>query len=256
MTLAKQSVAGKTALITGAASGIGAALVKQLCSAGARVVAVDIQADALAELEAAHGCVVHTADITTEQANRDMVATAVAAVGPLDLVFLNAGVLGRSREEQGQPYRVGELNPDHYRKVMAVNTDSVIYGTIAAAPHMNAGGGIIVTASAAGLVPWEPTPFYTATKHAVVGWTRAVAGSLAEQEITMNAICPGGVATALLGLSADVAKDVPSLLDPVQVAQAAIDTATSGATGTAVSVVANRDPIVQTHDFNSIPNFP
>lgn len=250
------SLAGKVALVTGAASGIGAALVEQLCAQGAQVVAVDIQAEALAELAATHGCVTQTADITTEPANRDMVAAAVESAGLLDLVFLNAGVLGRSREEQGQPYLVGDLDGDQYRKVMAVNTDSVIYGTIAAAPHMNPGGGIIVTASAAGLVPWKPTPFYTATKHAVVAWARAVADSLAEQQVTINAICPGGVATALLGLTAEAAKDVPKLLDPAQVAQAAIGTALSGATGTAVSVVANRDNVVQTHDFTSIPDFP
>jgi len=249
-------LSGKTALVTGAASGIGAALVAQLTSQGASVLAVDIQNDALDALAEQTGCLPYVADITTEAANRAMVDAAVAALGPLDLMFLNAGVLGRSREEQGQPYQVGDLVLDQYRKVMAVNTDSVIYGTVAAAPHMNDGGGIIVTASAAGLVPWEPTPFYSATKHAVVGWTRAVASSLAEQNVTINAVCPGGVATALLGLTADAAEAVPQLLDPAQVAEAAITTALGGATGTAVSVVANRTPVAQTHKFNTIPNFP
>lgn len=246
----------KTALVTGAASGIGAALVEQLSQRGATVVAVDIQAELLSELAAAHGCHAQVVDVTTEQANRDMIAVAVEAVGGLDLLFLNAGVLGRSRKEQGQPYVVGELALDQYRKVMAVNTDSVIYGTVAAAPHMNAGGGIIVTASAAGLVAWTPTPFYTATKHAVVGWARAVADSLAEQNVTINAICPGGVATALLGLAAEAAKGAPKLLDPAAVAAASIETALGGATGTAVSIVANREPVVQTHSFTPIPDFP
>lgn len=250
------SMRDKRALVTGAASGIGAALVAQLCAGGAQVMAVDIQASALAELASEHGCETQVVDVTTEQANRDMVATTIASLGELDLVFLNAGILGRTREEQGQPYRVGDLDLDQYRKVMAVNTDSVIYGTVAAAPHMRDGGGIIVTASAAGLVPWKPTPFYSATKHAVVGWARATSDALAEQNITINAICPGGVATALLGLTADVAKDVPKLLDPATVAAAAIDTALGAATGTAVSVVASRDPVVQTHSFTSIPDFP
>ena len=250
------AVQDKTALVTGAASGIGAALVERLCAGGATVVAVDIQADALAALAAAHGCETQVVDVTTEQANRDMVEAAVGSVGALDLVFLNAGVLGRTRQEQGQPYRVGDLDLDQYRKVMAVNADSVIYGTVAAAPHMHSGGGIIVTASAAGLMPWKPTPFYTATKHAVVGWALATSDSLAEQGLTINAICPGGVATALLGLTADVAKQAPKLLDPATVAEAAIETALSGATGTAVSVVADREPVVQTHEFASIPNFP
>ena len=247
---------GKNALVTGAASGIGAALVAELTANGATVMAVDIQAEALAGLADRHGCATAVVDVTTEEANRAMFADAVASIGELDLVFLNAGVLGRTREEQGEPYRVGELDLDQYRTVLAVNTDSVIYGTVAAAGVMRAGGGIIVTASAAGLVPWHPTPFYTATKHAVVGWARAVAGSLGEQDLTINAICPGGVATALIGLTADVADDVPRLLHPRDVAQAAIATATGGATGTAVSVVANRNPVVQTHDFNAVPDFP
>lgn len=247
---------GQHALVTGAASGIGAALVERLSAGGAAVFAVDIQADALAELAQEHGCLTHVADITTEVANHQMISQATESMGGLDLVFLNAGVLGRTREEQGDPYLVGDLDLDQYRKVMTVNTDSVIYGTVAAAPAMARGGGIVVTASAAGLVPWQPTPFYTATKHAVVGWTRAVADALATQGITINAICPGGVATALLGLTAEAAKAVPQLLDPAVVADAAIATATSGATGTAVSVVANRDAVVQTHSFNPVPEFP
>jgi len=247
---------GKAALVTGAASGIGAALVEQLVSRGANVFAVDIQAEALANLSTQHGCTTHVADITTEEANRAMVAAAVEAAGALDLVFLNAGVLGRSRVEQGQPYAVGDLNLDQYRKVTAVNTDSVIYGTVAAAGAMDHGGAMIVTASAAGLMAWKPTPFYSATKHAVVGWVGSVADSLAEQGITINAICPGGVATALLGLSAEAAEDAPQLLAPSQVAEAAIATALDDTTGTSVSVVANRTPVVQTHSFNAIPNFP
>lgn len=249
-------LSGKTALVTGAASGIGAALVAELTQNGARVVACDVQAEALAELAAAHGCETQVVDVTTESANREMFAAAVATVGELDLVFLNAGILGRPREEHNERYATGDLNLDQYRKVRAVNTDSVIYGTVAAAPVMRAGGGIIATASTAGLVAWKPTPFYSATKHAVVGWTRAIADSLADQQITINAICPGGVATPLVGLTAEVAKSIARILDPAQVAQAAIATALSGATGTAVSVVADREPIVQTHDFNAVPGFP
>lgn len=249
-------LSGKGALVTGAASGIGAALVAQLVNQGASVFAVDIQAEILNELGAQHGCATHVADITTEEANRAMVSAAVDAIGSLDLAFLNAGVLGRSRVEQGEPYAVGELSLDQYRKVMAVNTDSVIYGTVAAADAMSPGGAMVVTASAAGLMPWKPTPFYSATKHAVVGWVGAVADSLTEQGITINAICPGGVATPLLGLSAEAADDAPRLLAPSQVAEAAIATALDDTTGTSVSVVANRTPVVQTHDFNSIPGFP
>jgi len=247
---------GKAALVTGAASGIGTALVAELAARGASVVAVDIQAEALAVVAETHGCHSQVVDVTSEAANRSMFEEATATVGQLDMVFLNAGVLGRPREEHNDAYDVADLNLDQYRKVRAVNTDSVIYGTVAAVPSLWPGGAIIVTASTAGLVPWQPTPFYTATKHAVVAWARSIAEPLAVRQITINAICPGGVATPLVGLTAEVAKDIPRILDPAQVARAAIDTAQSGATGTAVSVVANRSEVVQTHEFTTVPDFP
>jgi len=249
-------LSGKSALVTGAASGIGRALVGRLIDSGAQVLACDINADALSAMNDLDGCSTRVVDVTDEEANRAMVAAAVETMGGLDLVFLNAGVLGRPREEHREPYQAGELNLDQYRKVRAVNTDSVIYGTVAVAAVLNPGGGIIATASTAGLVGWQQTPFYSATKHAVVGWVRASADALATQGATINAICPGGVATPLVGLTAEAASDIPRILDPAQVADAAISTALSGANGTAVSVVADREPVVQTHDFNDVPGFP
>lgn len=244
------------AIVTGAASGIGAALVTRLRAGGADVLAVDVQAEPLERLAAETGCRPHVADVTSQAANEAMAEAAVDAFGRLDLAFLNAGVLGRGRDDQAEAYRVGELDLDQYRRVMPVNTDAVIFGTVAVAAAIEPGGGIVVTASAAGVVPWPPTPFYTASKHAVVGWVRATAGALAEQQVTINAICPGGVATALLGLTAEDAAGSARLLDPDVVAEAAIATATGDATGTAVTVVAGRDPVVQTHEFAPIPGFP
>lgn len=247
---------GRRALVTGGASGIGEQIVAQLVARGAKVMAVDLAETLLTEVSERVGCSMLVSDITTEEANWAMVHNAVADLGGIDMVFLNAGILGRSRDEQRQNYRAGELDLNQYRKVMAVNTDAVIYGTVAAAASMSDGGAIVATASAAGLIPWTPTPFYTATKHAVVGWVRAMAPSLSRQNVTINAVCPGGVATALLGLTAEAAADVPQLLTPAQVATAEIDVALGDATGGAVTVVANRDPIVQVHEFSSVPDFP
>lgn len=247
---------GRSAIVTGAASGIGAALVEHLCDANANVLAVDINVDALAALADAHGCRAHAGDVTREEVNAEIVQVALEAFGAIDLAFLNAGVLGRPRETHNDAYRTGDLDLAQWHRVSAVNLDSVIYGTVAIAAGMSEGGAIITTASTAGLVAWAPTPFYSATKHGVIGWTRAIAESLAHQNITVNAICPGGVATPLVGLTAEVAEAVPRLLHPRQVAEAMIATAMSGSTGTAVSVVAGRDAVVQTHEFADVPGFP
>jgi len=255
-TTNQNTLEGQVAIVTGAASGIGAALVEQLCGAGVTVLAVDINAEALAALADQHGCKPHVADVTSEAANQQLAQVARDELGGIDLAFLNAGVLGRPREQLGDEYQTGDLDLAQWHRVSAVNLDSVIYATIAIAAVMGEGGAIITTASTAGLTAWSPTPFYTATKHGVIGWTRAVAESLASQDITINAICPGGVATPLVGLDATVAESVPRILHPAQVADAMISTALSGATGTAVSVVADREPVVQTHEFNDVPGFP
>jgi NAD(P)-dependent dehydrogenase (short-subunit alcohol dehydrogenase family) len=249
------SLDARRAIVTGGGSGIGAELVAQLVAGGAAVLAADLDAAGLEAVAAATGASTMLVDVADgEHANTAMVAEAVAALGGVDLVFLNAGILGRPIADQGLPYTVAELDPARYRAVAAVNIDGVIFGTLAAAASMN-GGAIIATASAAGLVPWGPDPFYTATKHAVVGWVRAIAPALASQGITIDAICPGGVATPLVGANAADAADRPNLLAPAEVADAMILTALEPGSGRAVSVVAGRDRVRQEHRFADIPGF-
>jgi NAD(P)-dependent dehydrogenase (short-subunit alcohol dehydrogenase family) len=250
-----QSVEGMRAVVTGGGSGIGAELVSQLVHGGAKVLAADLDARGLEAVAAATGASTMVVDVADGQgANTAMLAEAVAALGGVDLVFLNAGILGRPIADQGAPYTVADLDSERYRAVAAVNIDGVVFGTLAAAEVMS-GGAIIATASAAGLVPWAPDPFYTATKHAVVGWVRAIAPALAAQGVTIDAICPGGVATPLVGANADDAADRPNLLAPAQVAEAMITTALEPGTGRAVSVVAGREQVRQEHLFGEIPGF-
>lgn len=249
---------GNVAVVTGGGSGIGRAIVEALVVGGASVLAADLDALALEAVAEATGCATIEVDVTSEQANNDMMSAAMDRFGRLDLAFLNAGVLGRPRTSHGDPYLASDLDLDRYRAAMAVNTDAVVYGTVAATKVMAAtgGGAIIATASTAGLTAWPITPFYAASKHAVVGWVRAMGESLALEGVTMNAICPGGVATPLVGRVAADAGDETRLLRPSTVAEAAIATALSGANGQAVSVVAGRDPIWQAHDFSDVPGFP
>ena len=253
---------GSIALVTGAGSGIGAALVAALNREGVKVVAVDRNADALSQFSGNDNVIAHVADVTSEEANVAMCDRAVAELGGLDLVFLNAGVLGRPRELHRDPYVAGDLDLDDFRAMMPVNLDAVVYGTIAAAKAMAAvgdrpgGRAIVATASTAGLVSWPATPFYSAAKHGVVGWVRAMAEALGRQNVTINAICPAGVATPLVGFSADDDFDANRLLSPAQVARAMVATAAGAETGQAFSVVAGRDDVRQSHPFNDVPGFP
>ena len=252
------NMVGKVAIVTGGGSGIGAAIVRNLRGAGALVMAVDQNSSALEAVAAGTGCAFTEVDVTDELANREMVATALTEFGRLDMAFLNAGILGRKRESHREPYNAGDLDLDEYRAAMAVNTDGVVFGTVAAAEAIaeSGGGSIVVTASTAGLVPWSMTPFYSASKHAVVGWVKSMAESLGRQGININAICPAGVATPLVGLESEDAGDESRLLTPDSVAAAAVEVASADYTGQAVSVVAGRDEVAQIHPFNDVPGFP
>ena len=150
-----------------------------------------------------------------------------------------------------------------YALVRAVNTDGVVYGSVAAARAMAASGGgsIVATASVAGLVGFEPTPFYSSTKAAVIGWVRAVGAAMAEDGVRINAICPGGVATPMVGVPDEAAAEAaveaaPSLLTPAALAAEMIATGRSDAAGGVFTVVGGRDPVRQAHPFADVPGFP
>ena len=247
----------KVALVTGAASGIGASLVRKLRSANIEVLGVDLDSSGLESIRVETGCSIFETDISKNANNIEVANQAVDQFGRLDYAFLNAGILGRKIEEQINPYTSSDLDPEHYTTVRAVNFDSVVFGTLAVAPVLeeSGGGSIVATASIAGIVSWNRDPFYTATKHAVVGWVRGVAPGLLNQGISINAICPGGVATPLVGVDRLASAD-SNLLDPEQVSQAIYETAIGDGTGQAYTVKAGDSPIRQKFAFTSIEGFP
>ena len=247
---------GQAAIVTGGASGIGEALVAALTEAGASVLAVDLDEDGLARIANATGCATMSADVVSREANLAIVDRCIDSFGRLDLSFLNAGVLDRKRAELGEPYRVGELDWDRYALVRGVLLDAVVHGTAAAVPRMNAGGSIVATASVAGLLGWDPTPIYSSMKHGVVGWVRAIAPAVERDDVRINAICPGGIATPLVGMTAEMADTIDRVLAPREVAEAMIDIAKRDSNGVVWSIVANREPVLQQHDFNAVPDFP
>ena len=204
-----------TAIVTGGASGIGAALVSRLRSEGFQVESLDL----------ATGF-----DVS--------VASHWDAVGPVDVACLNAGVLGG-------PSDPAEIELEGYRRAFAVNVDGVVLGVRRLATVMPAGGRIVCTASLAGLTAVPDDPVYAATKHAVVGFVRSVAPTLAERGIAINAICPGIADTPMLAEATRqrlAAASFP-LLSPVDIAEAAWVALESGETGHAWAVQPGRPPI-------------
>ena len=187
----------KIALVTGAASGIGAEVCRQLAGAGARVVLMDVDSDkgeALAgELDGYF--------VANNVADRDSwfaaVARCIEAIGVPDYAHLNAGVMSVPAD---QPFlAIEDLPLDKYRRILGVNLDGVVFGMQALIPHMKArGGAITVTASIAGMVALPIDPMYAASKAALIGLVRSVAAGLPDSSLRINAICPGGVNTAIV----------------------------------------------------------
>jgi NAD(P)-dependent dehydrogenase (short-subunit alcohol dehydrogenase family) len=138
------------------------------------------------ELAAEIGGLFTRADVSTLDANRELVELARREFGGLDLVYLNAGVA--SGVGLGDDFDV-----DRYRRVMGINLDGVVFGTVAALPALRerGGGSIVATASLAGLTAVPFDPLYAANKHAVVGLARSLGLGLAGEGIRFNAICPG-----------------------------------------------------------------
>ena len=186
---------GRVALVTGAGSGIGRAVTLRLASEGARVLAVDINADRLAETGAAAGDPVVTAtyDVSSADQCKAAVAEAVDRFGHLDIL---GNVAGIARGEH-----VTDVREDAYRQMMAVNVDGYFFMCQAAIPHLlesESGGVIVNIASNAGLIGQAYTVVYCMTKGAVVQLTKALAMEYLKQPLRVVAIAPGGVETGLV----------------------------------------------------------
>ncbi|MCL2695529.1 MAG: SDR family oxidoreductase [Clostridiales bacterium] len=206
--------ANKSAIVTGAASGIGLALCEALLEAGASVTMADRNEALLVESAAglaAYGERVTTAavDVTRQEEVAALVQNAAASCGRLDLLFNNAGVTWLGPAD--------DLTLDIWRRVIDIDLWGVIYGVDAALPIMlrQGSGHIVNTASVWGLVPSVNGAPYAAAKHAVVGLSESLRLELAPGGIAVSVVCPGAVATPIFG---DV--DIPpDALTPRQAAK-------------------------------------
>jgi NAD(P)-dependent dehydrogenase (short-subunit alcohol dehydrogenase family) len=182
-------------LVTGAAGNIGAATVARLLAEGARVVACDLDASLVAAVEDRHGDAVTSvgADVSTVDGVRSCIAAA-DAVGGLDLAFVNAGVECRAAP-------VAEFDVDDYERVFAVNVKGAFLtaqAVVRSLTDAGKGGGILFTASIAGLQGGPMTSIYNASKHAVVGLGKCLAAEVGAAGIRVNVLCPGAVDSRMM----------------------------------------------------------
>jgi NAD(P)-dependent dehydrogenase (short-subunit alcohol dehydrogenase family) len=185
----------RVAVVTGAASGIGAAASRRLASEGATVVVVDTNAEAGTALATELAGLFVQADVTSEADNQRVYATTVAQYGQVDVAFHNAGI---SPPDDDSILTTGL---DAWRRVQEVNLTSVYLGCRAALPHMleRKRGSIINTASfVASLGAATSQISYTASKGGVLAMTRELGVQFAREGVRVNALSPGPVATPLL----------------------------------------------------------
>jgi NAD(P)-dependent dehydrogenase (short-subunit alcohol dehydrogenase family) len=219
----RSSLFPETALVTGAAGGLGRAIVARLEAEGAEVRGLDLEDGFDVSDPAAWESV--------ERAN---------------LACLNAGIA------IDQP-SISDLSEEEYRRILSANVDGVVWGVRRFARVMEEGDAIVVTASLAGLTGVEGDPIYSLTKHAVVGLVRSVAPQLAERGIRLNAVCPGFADTPMVrgALRESLEAAGFPLLEPDDVAEAVWRAATGGGSGEAWVVQPGREP--EPYRFRGIP---
>ena len=200
----EQSFAGKVALVTGGANGIGAATAAKLIARGARVVVGDLDRTALDRMDAQFGSE-RLAGVVVDAADPDAMAAATSEAnrrfGGLDVAVLAAGIEGVVAPVDQYPYET-------LQKVLRTNVRGVFCGLQAAIRAMRQrGGSIVIVSSISGVTGFPGVSAYTAGKHAVLGLLRSAALEAASQGIRINAVAPGFTSTRMT-------RDLEASIDP------------------------------------------
>ncbi len=232
---------GKVVIITGASSGIGAAVARALAPLGCKLTLAARSTDrleALADELGRDAVLVLPTDVTVGEQVVRMVDETVARFGRVDVLFANAGIY--------IPGQAAEGDPDAWATLMDVNIDGVLRGVHAVLPHMMAqkSGDILVTSSISGFVDIHWEPVYSASKHAIQGFVHTLRRQVAGHNIRVGAIAPGMVANELWGFT-----------DPARIAEMVEKHAslTSEDVAEAVVFMLSRPPHVTIRDLVMLP---
>ncbi len=245
---------GRVALVMGGGSGIGRATAERLAAEGMKVCVVDLVGDAAESVCARIGGLAITADVSDPDELDSAFARCVDEFGRLDVAHLNAGVsLGAGD--------VAELDVENYRMSIGVNIDHVVFGTRTAVRTIRRSdpdGGpraIVATASIAGLEPFYPDAIYTLTKHAVVGFIRAIAPDLARDGIGAHVVCPGLTDTGMLNPERKelLLRAGMPLVEPERIADAVVGAISSPLDVTGTCWVGNPDQPPLPWTFTAVP---
>jgi meso-butanediol dehydrogenase / (S,S)-butanediol dehydrogenase / diacetyl reductase len=191
------SLDGKVCIVTGSATGIGAASATLLAQKGAKVVGGDVNEEegnkVVASIKSEGGEALFVkCDVAVQEDAERLVSETVDAYGKLDVIFANAGI----NPNEGN---VVDMDVDVWRKTQAINVDGVFFACRAAIPALrkNGGGSIIVTASPSSFMGWPGNAAYICSKGAAMGLVRAMAMDHAKENIRVNAVIPGLIMSPL-----------------------------------------------------------
>lgn len=196
----------KTAVVTGAASGIGQATARRLAGNGWNVLAADLNTGALAWADGEENVSPLRVDVTSPDDNDRMLAEAERQFGPIDAAVLNAGITGGGS--------IDDLSFEDFQKIISVNLFGAVLGIKASLPSLRrtGGGAIVVTASTMGLGGDSENWAYGTSKHALIGLVRSLSREVGWENIRINALCPGPTKTGMTDTIEDVAPEIYELL--------------------------------------------